>query len=157
MAENRINLRQYKTGGFLRTVVWHFDLRNHFGYPLTKRGPCPFCCGNRPGKKCFAVDMEKGGWYCHSCLRSGDALTLWAGLAEVSVWQAAKDLSALTGTPVPWLSDSKPPAVCEASNHPTATPEHSIENNSFADDPPNVKGIVEEVLGTGFPPPLSLN
>lgn len=157
MGKNRIDLKQYKTGGYLRTVIWHFDLRNHFGYPLTKRGPCPFCSVGRPGKKCFAVDLDRGGWYCHACLRNGDALTLWAGIAEVSVWQAAVDLSNLSGNPVPWIADELPPAVSEAVRNRNKEPGHSFENNTFADEPPGVKGIVEDLLGTGYPPPLSMN
>jgi len=134
--KNRINLRAYRTPEMLRWTIWSFDLRSATGTTLTKRGPCPLCSPSSLTSRSLAVDIPKGVWYCHSCRKSGDAITLYALLAKVSCWEAAVALSDLSKSPVPWL-DSASLAVMQRG----ALPKHKAPNqtnrkNQYDDDPP---------------------
>ncbi len=100
-----IDFKAYRTGAFLQTVIWHFDLRGSNGDTLRKRGPCPLCSSGDLASRNLAVDLKIGVWYCHKCKCSGTALTLYGLVAQVGVYEAAKDLSKLAGLPVPWLGE----------------------------------------------------
>jgi len=98
-----IDFKAYRTGAMLQTVIWHFDLRGSNGDSLRKRGPCPLCSSGDLASRNLAVDLKVGVWFCHKCKCSGTALTLYGLVAQVGVYEAAKDLSKLAGLPVPWL------------------------------------------------------
>jgi CHC2 zinc finger len=66
------------------------------------RGPCPIHGGKNPTS--FAVDPEKGLWFCYSCLRGGDVVDLarfaW-GYERAETKMAAADLLHEFGHEIP--------------------------------------------------------
>lgn len=137
MEIRRINFNGYRSGIMLQYVIQHFDLRSANGTTLRRRGPCPLCTLNKPHSRHLAVNIHEGVWFCHGCKKAGTALTLYALIAKVNVYQAAKDLSKISNTPVPFLDEGLPGDF---------TGEASIENPEpgLANGNNNVYGIDKE-------------
>lgn len=150
MEARRIDFKAYKTGEMLVQVIYHFDLRGSTGGRLIRRGPCPLCCLTKPTSRHLAVDTAKGVWFCHGCKKSGDALTLYSLVANVDVYQAAKDLSQLTRTAVPYLDEGRRGMIIPDASTESTTPPQANRNNNVAPPSAGFK-IIDE---TPLPPTL---
>jgi transposase InsO family protein len=72
------------------------------------RGPCPLH-GNTTGTaRCFSANLDHNGFHCFKCGVSGNALELWAKAKQLTPADAALDLCARLGIPVPLLTPQSP-------------------------------------------------
>ncbi len=66
-------------------------------------GPCPVHGSTSPRSRSFSVDLAKGVCKCHKCGFAGNQLQLWAKWKGLAIFEAAVDLCARSGVPVPWI------------------------------------------------------
>lgn len=131
MRKKLIDFGAYRTPKFLAAVIHHFDLRGSKGDTLRNRGPCPICTPTDTEKRCLAVDLRQGVWFCHRCKCSGSALTLYMLVTGVPVYEAAEDLSRLVNEPIPYLDDSPPDLRPERASIPRQGTGRANRNNNL--------------------------
>jgi hypothetical protein len=82
---------------------------------LQLRGPCPIP-GCRSGalaadrytrSRVFSVHRTRGVYRCFACGSRGNPLDLWASVCELPLYQAALQLSHVTGIALPRLSSAR--------------------------------------------------
>jgi len=66
-----------------------------------RRGPCPVHRSTNPDSRSFAASVE--GWYCHTCKRGGDQVSLYAAVYELQPLAAAVEMCQRLGLDVPYL------------------------------------------------------
>ena len=66
-----------------------------------RRGPCPVHKSSNPDSRSFAAAAE--GWFCHSCKRGGDQVSLYAAVQQLDALAAAVEMCERLGLNVPYL------------------------------------------------------
>ena len=85
-----------------------------------QRGPCPLHGSTSGTSRCFAVNLQEQIFHCFKCGRSGNARDLWAQATQQTPYDAALDLCARLGIPLPTLP---PPARNREEEPVTPQPE----------------------------------
>jgi DNA primase len=67
------------------------------------RGACPFHVTERPGPRCFSVELTRGLFRCFDCGAHGNQLDLWARLRSMPLHKAAQDLCQHADVCIPWI------------------------------------------------------
>lgn len=96
------------------------------GRGAQQRGPCPLHGSTSGTSRCFSAHLDKNAFHCFKCGRSGNALDLWAAATHQTPYDAAVDLCARLGIPLPILANSrnreeKPVAPLPAESTMTST------------------------------------
>lgn len=73
------------------------------------RGPCPLHGSNAGTARCFSANLEENVFHCFKCGQSGDAIELWARATKQLPYDAAVDLCAKLGIPLPVLRPTPSP------------------------------------------------
>ena len=73
------------------------------------RGPCPLHGSTSGTARCFAAQLERNVYHCFKCGRKGDAIDLWTNATKQLPYDAAADLCAKLGIPVPLLQPTRSP------------------------------------------------
>ena len=68
-----------------------------------QRGPCPLHGSTSGTSRCFSANLEEHCFHCFKCVRSGNALDLWAQANRLSIYDAAINLCQRLGIPLPPL------------------------------------------------------
>ena len=66
-------------------------------------GYCPLHERTHKHETIFAVNLERGCYYCHKCKSKGNHLRLWAVITNKPLHQATVDLCHQLGKDVPWI------------------------------------------------------
>jgi transposase InsO family protein len=96
----------------VRAAVTITEVLGLLGFqPLTthgaqQRGPCPLHGSTSGTSRCFSVNLNKQMFHCFKCVRSGNALDLWAQANRQTPYDAANDLCQRLNIPLPLLSPS---------------------------------------------------
>ena len=73
------------------------------------RGPCPLHGSAIGTARCFTAHLDKDVFHCFKCGQSGDAIDLYARATNQLPYDAALDLCAKLGIPVPLLHPTRSP------------------------------------------------
>jgi hypothetical protein len=87
-------------------ALWLLGWKPTTSYYGQHRGACPLHKSKRPDRS-RSLAVKDGGWCCHTCKRSGDAVALWAAVKGVNIYSAAIDLCAALGIPVPYKTRNR--------------------------------------------------
>src|SRR5207249_1118956 len=77
------------------------------GRGTQQRGPCPLHGSTSGTSRCFSAHLDKNAFHCFKCGRSGNALDLWAAATGQTPYDAAVDLCARLGIPLPILAANR--------------------------------------------------
>ena len=77
------------------------------GRDAQKRGPCPLHGSTSGTSRCFSANTDKNAFHCFKCGRAGNALDLWAAATKQTPYDAAVDLCAKLGIPLPILASNR--------------------------------------------------
>jgi putative transposase len=73
-----------------------------------QRGPCPLHGSTSGTSRCFSVNLDQQSFHCFKCGRHGNPLDLWAQVQRLTPYDAATDLCARLGIPLPTLPATPP-------------------------------------------------
>lgn len=73
------------------------------GRGAQQRGPCPLHGSTSGTSRCFSANTDQNAFHCFKCGRAGNALDLWAAATRQTPYDAAVDLCARLGIPLPIL------------------------------------------------------
>ena len=68
------------------------------------RGPCPLHSTTRGTARCFSANFKLNVFHCFKCGQKGDAIDLWGRATHQPPYEAAADLCAKLGIPLPLLN-----------------------------------------------------
>ena len=85
------------------------------------RGPCPLHGTQRGTARCFTAHLERNVFHCFKCGQSGDAIDLWARATKQLPYDAAVDLCAKLGIPLPLMHPTPSPREPVMSSFETGT------------------------------------
>jgi DNA primase len=66
------------------------------------RGKCPIHTSHSAKSRSFAVSTK--GFFCHSCKKRGDSITLYAEARRLTLFKAAEELCKEAGFEVPYFA-----------------------------------------------------
>ena len=73
------------------------------------RGPCPLHGSTRGTARCFNAHLERNVFHCFKCGQKGNAIDLWSRATNQPPYEAAADLCAKLGIPLPLLNPTRSP------------------------------------------------
>jgi transposase InsO family protein len=77
------------------------------GRSAQQRGPCPLHGSTSGTSRCFSAHLDKNAFHCFKCGRCGNTLDLWAAATRQTPYDAAVDLCARLGIPLPILANNR--------------------------------------------------
>ena len=121
----------------LAAVLQLLDFQPNSTRGAQQRGPCPLHGSTTGTSRCFSANLEQQTFHCFKCGRSGNPLDLWAQANHLTPYDAALDLCARLGIPLPTL----PPPTRNREEEPVVPP---------------AKNCTMAATSTGDPVPYSL-
>lgn len=136
----------------LNEIIGQLDNASYFktyGFTPSKErghkaeGDCPFC-----HKKKFNLDLQKGLWKCFGCGRSGNQITFYAQLHNVSNGEAIKEIkrfSHIEEDVYQEPSKTSAPATLEKTNQ-ADSPKETIPSSEATKEEENIKHPYERLI-----------
>ncbi|MGE4274089.1 MAG: CHC2 zinc finger domain-containing protein [Desulfitobacterium sp.] len=136
----------------LDEIISQLDNANYFktyGFTPTKErgtkaeGECPFC-----RKKKFNLDLQKGLWRCFGCQRSGNQITYYAQLYNVSNGDAIKEIKRYLNIEEETYSPSQGISAKVTLERPSQVdlPEETVSSSTAAPEEEYIKHPYERLI-----------